>query len=114
MGLDDLERRLQARLNALGSVTRAELLNVLMLPDSSEPTGSESSGLPREPHPHRTPDRLRGGPVTSKRCSSACCGRQIDRDRAHREDFYNYNRPHGGLGGQTPYERLRQKTTSPV
>jgi transposase InsO family protein len=30
------------------------------------------------------------------------------------EDFYNYNRPHGGLGGQTPYERLRQKTTRPV
>ena len=30
------------------------------------------------------------------------------------EDFYNYNRPHGGLGGQTPYERLRQKTTSLV
>ena len=30
------------------------------------------------------------------------------------EDFYNYNRPHGGLGGQTPYERLKQKTESPV
>jgi transposase InsO family protein len=30
------------------------------------------------------------------------------------EDFYNYNRPHAGLGGQTPYERLREKTTSPV
>ena len=30
------------------------------------------------------------------------------------EDFYNYNRPHGGLDGQTPYERLRQKTQSPV
>jgi transposase InsO family protein len=30
------------------------------------------------------------------------------------ETFYNFNRPHGGLGGQTPYERLRQKTTSPV
>ena len=28
------------------------------------------------------------------------------------EDFYNFNRPHGGLNGQTPYERLRQKTTS--
>lgn len=28
------------------------------------------------------------------------------------EDFYNFNRPHGGLDGQTPYERLRQKTTS--
>jgi len=30
------------------------------------------------------------------------------------EDFYNFNRPHGALGGQTPYERLRQKTKSPV
>ena len=30
------------------------------------------------------------------------------------EDFYNFNRPHGGLGGQTPYERLRQKTGNPV
>ena len=25
------------------------------------------------------------------------------------EDFYNFHRPHGGLGGQTPYERLLQK-----
>jgi transposase InsO family protein len=30
------------------------------------------------------------------------------------ENFYNFDRPHGGLGGQTPYERLRQKTASPV
>jgi transposase InsO family protein len=28
------------------------------------------------------------------------------------EDYYNYHRPHGGLGGQTPYERLRQKTAT--
>jgi transposase InsO family protein len=28
------------------------------------------------------------------------------------EDFYNFNRPHGALGGQTPYERLREKTRS--
>ncbi len=30
------------------------------------------------------------------------------------EDFYNYHRPHGGLGGQTPYERLLQKTRNPL
>ena len=30
------------------------------------------------------------------------------------ETFYNYHRPHGGLGGQTPYERLKQKTQAPV
>ena len=30
------------------------------------------------------------------------------------EDFYNFNRPHGGLNGQTPYERLRQKTKTPA
>ena len=28
------------------------------------------------------------------------------------EDYYNFQRPHGGLDGQTPYERLRQKTTT--
>ncbi len=30
------------------------------------------------------------------------------------EDFYNFNRPHGGLDGQTPYERLRHKTQNPM
>jgi transposase InsO family protein len=29
------------------------------------------------------------------------------------EDFYNFDRPHGALGGQTPYERLRQKVGGP-
>jgi len=28
------------------------------------------------------------------------------------QDYYNYDRPHGGLDGQTPYERLRQKTSA--
>jgi hypothetical protein len=41
---DELERRLRERLDALGPAARAELLHVLMLPDSSGPTGSESSG----------------------------------------------------------------------
>jgi transposase InsO family protein len=30
------------------------------------------------------------------------------------EDYYNYHRPHGGLDGQTPYERLKQKTQARV
>jgi transposase InsO family protein len=30
------------------------------------------------------------------------------------EDFYNYHRPHGGLDGQTPYERLKQRTQTRV
>ena len=35
-----------------------------------------------------------------------------DRLRAW-EDYYNFERPHGGLNGQTPYERLKQKTSQP-
>ncbi|MEX0874079.1 MAG: IS481 family transposase [Actinomycetota bacterium] len=30
------------------------------------------------------------------------------------ERYYNFDRPHGGLGGQTPYERLRQKAKARV
>jgi transposase InsO family protein len=30
------------------------------------------------------------------------------------EHFYNFDRPHGSLNGQTPYERLLQKTTTPT
>ena len=30
------------------------------------------------------------------------------------EDYYNYDRPHGALGGQTPYERLQQKAADPL
>lgn len=30
------------------------------------------------------------------------------------EDYYNYHRPHGALNGQTPYERLLEKTRAEV
>jgi transposase InsO family protein len=30
------------------------------------------------------------------------------------EDFYNFNRPHGGLAGDTPFEELPKKTTTPM
>jgi transposase InsO family protein len=30
------------------------------------------------------------------------------------ERFYNFDRPHGALGGKTPYERLRERTASRV
>lgn len=30
------------------------------------------------------------------------------------EDHYNYDRPHGALAGNTPYERLKQKNQDPL
>jgi transposase InsO family protein len=30
------------------------------------------------------------------------------------ENFSNYHRPHGSLDGQTPYERLKQRTQARV
>jgi hypothetical protein len=45
---DELERRIRQRLDALGPAPPAELLHVLMLPDSSEPTVSASSGAARK------------------------------------------------------------------
>jgi hypothetical protein len=35
---------------------------------------------------------------------------EVFNTRLKGEDLYNFHRPHGALGGQTPYERLREKT----
>ncbi|WP_372445001.1 integrase core domain-containing protein [Microbispora corallina] len=47
---------------------------------------------------------------SGKRSPCAAPGRPACASREW-EDYYNYHRPHGALGGQTPYERLKQKTT---
>jgi hypothetical protein len=44
---EQVEQQLRERLDALGPAPHAEQLHVLMLPTSSEPTGSESSGATR-------------------------------------------------------------------
>jgi len=40
--------------------------------------------------------------------------RECLRELQELEHFYNFERPHAALKGQTPYERLRQKTGIPV
>ena len=47
MGPDELERRLQERLDALGPAPRAELLHVLMLPDLERAEIGEFWGYPQ-------------------------------------------------------------------
>jgi hypothetical protein len=42
--LDQVERRIRERLDALGPAPRAELLHVLMLPDLERPSESSTSG----------------------------------------------------------------------
>ena len=47
--LENVERRLRERLDALGPAPRAELLHVLMLPDFERADRIGELGLPREP-----------------------------------------------------------------
>ena len=58
---DDLEQRLQARLDALGPAPRAELLHVLMLPDFDRADRIGEFWSSTEPDLRRVADRLRGG-----------------------------------------------------
>jgi hypothetical protein len=56
---DDLEKRLQARLDALGPAPRAELLHVLTLPDFERAEDRRVLRLSAEPSLRRATDRLR-------------------------------------------------------
>ena len=58
---DELERRLQERLDALGPAPRAELLHVLLLPDFERRSDRRVLELSGEPRLRRATDRLRGG-----------------------------------------------------
>jgi hypothetical protein len=51
VNLEQVEQQLRDRLDALGPAPRAELLHVLMLPTSIEPTGSASFGATRRAAP---------------------------------------------------------------
>jgi hypothetical protein len=74
--LEQLERTLGERLDALGPAPRAELLHVLMLPGlRARRPDRRVLGLPREPHVRRAADRLRGGPDAAGRaCRDAAGG----------------------------------------
>jgi hypothetical protein len=54
MEIYELEALLPQRLDALGPAPRAELLRVLMLPDSSGPIGLDTTGI-KESHLNRSP-----------------------------------------------------------
>jgi hypothetical protein len=56
---DELERRLQDRLDALGPAPRAELLHVLMLPDFEQAAVSDRA------NPERGLSRIDGGQETA-------------------------------------------------
>lgn len=73
------------------------------------------------PEPHRAPLTLVGRPLSESNARAEGYGFGAGSSSPEQRflsdlptHFYNYDRPHGGLEGQTPYERLRQKTTSPV
>lgn len=71
----------------------------------------------------RTP-RLNGKVERSHRVDDQECCQLLDKDGISDdirlfneklrewEDYYNYHRPHGGLNGQIPYERLLERTKS--
>jgi hypothetical protein len=73
--LQQLERRLRQRLDALGPAPRAELLHVLMLPDFDRADRiGEFWGYPRGAPSELLID---AEDRTYGRCSLGCCGREL-------------------------------------
>lgn len=82
---DELERRLQERLDALGPAPRAELLHVIMLPDFDADRIGEYWGYPQSrasPSCSSTARRI----GRSERCWSGCCGRTSGAAAAEGQD----------------------------
>jgi hypothetical protein len=123
--------RIQGELLKLGVRLTASTIARIM-PDHEGPRSRSSSSENRaqlESFPsgpgqgHRGHRLLHGGHrrlQTSLRPLRLLDGAVVDEARIFKdklqewEDDYNYDRPLGGLGGQTPYERLRQKTQAQV
>jgi transposase InsO family protein len=99
-----------------GDPDRATAQNFSRPSTGTWPTAASATSTSSPPHP-----RLNGKVERSHRIDAEEFYRQLKgvliddaqlfNDKLQEwQDFYNYHRPHGSLGGQTPYERLLQKT----
>ena len=113
---------------ATRTTSHAEQLRGSPSARSSGVSSATSLGRYSPPCPDARPPRCSNGPLDKDRSIER--SHRIDNEEFYRmlegvviddtglfneklqewEDFYNFHRPHGALGGQTPYERLRQRS----
>ncbi|MCD2158304.1 integrase core domain-containing protein [Rhodococcus cerastii] len=104
--------------------TRQSVLNMVERSIPAEDLVAALEGRSRSgPSPNPAPERLQWGAryrIDSDEFYRLLEGEVIDdanlfAERLQQwEDHYNYDRPHGALSGQTPYERLKQKARDPL
>jgi transposase InsO family protein len=105
---------------------RVEVIQTDNGPNSAPASTGTSTGPRRRPCRRQAPHpRLNGKVERSHRIDAEECYRLLDGvviddaqvfdDKLQEwENFSNYHRPHGSLDGQTPYERLKQRTQARV